>query len=179
MKSGKPVETDEEVAKLARTSPDTVRKVERIKEKASSEELNALRNDEDGISINSVYQKYYGKKEKTKPSPAPAKESDSSTAPDQQSPKIQKTMLEQNSPASQGTPKIDPIDFGTASTVAVVESIKPSSPELEEKVDGMCKYFRNTIAYCRLKEDRLYVRHRLNKLVKEIEAIWETITPQE
>ena len=62
LKSGKGVDAGEEVAKLAGASPDTVRKVERILEKADeveiAEAINALRNGDAGISISSVYQRY-------------------------------------------------------------------------------------------------------------------------
>jgi len=92
----------------------------------------------------------------------------------------QGTESKQNAPTPEDNPNNEaPFVFDAPSSDAVLEAVKPSSPDLEEKVDGMCEYFRNKLAYCRQKEDRLYIRYRLNELVKEIEAIWETITPQE
>jgi len=62
LKSDKPVVTREEIAKLAKTSPDTVWKVEKIYERRSeakvAEAINALRRGDEGISINKVFQRY-------------------------------------------------------------------------------------------------------------------------
>jgi len=91
---GKGINTNKEVAKRADVSHDTVRKVERILEKAGNKEvaeaINALRRDDTGFSIDGVYQQYCGNREssskkktsdKTKPAPStptPAEESETS-----------------------------------------------------------------------------------------------------
>jgi hypothetical protein len=49
LNSTNPVHTRDEVAKLAQTSPDTVRKVDEILQKASEVEIDALRCDEASI----------------------------------------------------------------------------------------------------------------------------------
>jgi len=62
LKSGEGVDAGAELAKLAGVSPDTVRKVERILEKAHCKEvakaIDALRNGDADISISSVFKKY-------------------------------------------------------------------------------------------------------------------------
>ena len=68
LKSGEGIEVGKELAKLVGVSPDTVRKVERILEKASPEEKDALRNGDAGISINSVYRKHCAEKKSVPPS---------------------------------------------------------------------------------------------------------------
>jgi len=58
LNSSKGVVVVEEIAKLAKTSPDTVKKVKKILEKESvpkiAKAINALRRDDDGVSIHSV-----------------------------------------------------------------------------------------------------------------------------
>ena len=63
-KSAKPIDTREELAKLAGVSHDTIHKVEKIKEKASEEAKQALRRGE--MSINQVYSGIVASENETK-----------------------------------------------------------------------------------------------------------------
>jgi len=175
---GKGINSNEEVAKRADVSHDTVRKVERILEKAGKKEvaeaIDALRRGDEGVSIDGVYQQFCGKKKaKKKPvpsPPAPAKESDSEPVSDPPSKK--KATSEPNTRTPQETAAV--VALSEQATTAPF-TIKPSLPGLERDVDEMCFYFRDKIARCRQKEDRLYVLHRLQEFVKKIEAEWDKI----
>ena len=76
LNSGEGVEVDVELAKIAKTSPDTVRKVRRIKEKEKdieiAKDIAALRNSDPRVSIHRVFVtctcKKRGKSEPIKPS---------------------------------------------------------------------------------------------------------------
>ena len=72
---GKGIEANEEVAKLAKSSAETVRKVEKILEQAGKAKvkkaINALRKDEKGFSIDSVYKQYCVKKREEQSSSIP------------------------------------------------------------------------------------------------------------
>ena len=63
-KVNKPVDTYETLAKLAKTSPNTVRKVETILQEASKARLDALRKDDGSVSISGVYKELQELKEK-------------------------------------------------------------------------------------------------------------------
>jgi len=67
LRSAEPIEAVKEVAKLAGTSPDTVKKVEKILAKSAvaavAAAIDALRRGEPGISINGVFQDYCVPKE--------------------------------------------------------------------------------------------------------------------
>ena len=156
---------DKELAKLANTSPDTVHKVAKILAKATSEELNALRNDEDGFTIYGVYKNYYGKEKRVQPPPAPAKKSDPPSMKETATSKPS-TLTQQDTSAAMA-----PLEHATPTPF----TIEPSLPGLERDVDEMCFYFRDKIARCRQKEDRLYVLHRLQEFVEKIEAEWDKI----
>ena len=73
------VDTNEEIGKLSNTSRETVRRVKIILEKASPEEIDLLRKDE--LSINSVFQKYDGKEQSSKPAPKVKKNSGNGPTP--------------------------------------------------------------------------------------------------
>ena len=95
----KPTDTNKELAKLANTSYETVRKVKKIIKKASPKEIIALRREEH--SINSVYQKYFGKKEGTESAPEAEENPDRASMLDQSSGEIP----EQNRPKPQDEAK--------------------------------------------------------------------------
>ena len=198
LKSRKPVETDDEIAKLAKTSADTVWKVEKILPKMKIEELNALRNDEDGISINSVFQKYYGKekgkdkkeekkeknenekknkKEKQEPVTSPPASSEASDDdPLFDLPSEQKeTTPEPATP--QNTKKVATPTVST-SRKASVEKVAPSSSDLEREMNKTISNFRREISHHH-HEDRPYVLRRLQEFVEIMEEEWDNITPQE
>jgi hypothetical protein len=72
LNSGKGLVVDDELAKLADTSPDTVAKVVKILAKADdpkvAKSINALRNGDDGFSIHGVHERYCRRKKIVPPS---------------------------------------------------------------------------------------------------------------
>ena len=175
MKSRKPVETDEEVAKLAQTSADTVRKVEKIIVKASGDELNALRNDEDGISINSVYQKYYGKEKPAPTPPASTKESDSE--PFDFPNDTQKAKPNTRTPQETAV-VMTLLEHAATIPLAMEETIKPSSPDLEYEMNTVLFDIRYKVVHWREKSDRAYIFQRLREGLAKMEAEGDKIAIQ-
>jgi hypothetical protein len=179
---GKGINTNEEVAKRADVSHDTVRKVERILEKAGKKEvveaINALRRGDEGFSIDGVYQKYCAKKEKktdekkkpAKSPPAPTQKSESKPVPNP--PKSKKeSILKQDNSTPEDNPKDDtPFDFGTPSPVTVVENIKPSSKELESDMYGTLCGLRSLLSSWRGEDDRTYIFYKIKEWVVEMET---------
>ena len=69
-----------------------------------------------------------------------------------------------------------PFGFETTPPVAIAESIKPSSPELEREMHKTIYDFRKQLSHHR-QEDRPYVLHRLKEFLEILEEEWGKITP--
>jgi len=173
LKLGKGINTNEEVAKRADVSHDTVRKVERILEKAGKKEvveaINALRRGDEGFSIDGVYQKYCAKKKPAKSPPAPTPKSESK--PVLNPPKSKKeSILKQDNSTPQDIPKVEPFDSDTPSPIAVEESIKPPSLDLKLKVESAVSYIKDHIvSVWQEKDDHTYIVHRIREYLKTVE----------
>jgi len=168
---GKGIETNEVIAKLAGVkSPETVRKVEKILPKASAEELNALRRDEDGISIHSVYQKYYGEeKSRSKKEPAPV----SKTAID--SPSVRN---KQDNGKTKATPK--QADASPLKNVTEPRTLPMESVELPPTLKEQFKHPFEELD--RLWETKTRLKHRValfKMAVDWTEARRNEVTPPE
>jgi len=161
---GKGINTNKEVAKRADVSHDTVRKVERILDKADEKEvveaINALRRGDEGVSIDGVYKQYCVKTKKAKPSssslppPAPQEESDSAPVCNQQIEGILGTT-----PGQVVGQSIE----HEPETILPLESNEEQSRSLEEQIAEYIALLDEFVAERSLPEERVLVRERIRE----------------
>lgn len=80
-KSAEPVDTRNEIAKMANVSPDTVSKVEKIMEHADEKTKESLRRGDKGVSINSAFNKTKSRNDSVTPKSLPKEGKDSTEKP--------------------------------------------------------------------------------------------------
>ena len=170
---GKGINSNEEVAKRADVSHDTVRKVERILEKMGKKEvaeaIKALRRGDTGVSIDSVYQQYCGtkkssstdgtngKKKSAPPFPAPTEvlgDEPLFNPPKQED----EAALRQNSPIPKVSPKVS--SPGAVSPFDKAKEGLELSPGLEHEVNETL-HSLTTIAkrHSKQNDDLTYIRN--------------------
>ena len=184
MNSGKGIVVDEELAKLAKTSPDSVGKVIRILAKSNepgvAEAINALRNDEDGVSIHSVYQKYCGKPKPAPSTTAPKNESAGDPVPKQPDPAPQDNSAGVRLNLAKGIVGDNEegalSDLKTTYPVAMEKNIRRASRELRDRIGRLYSHVRGQIELCSCEGDCLYFINGLEELLKKVRAKLDEIT---
>jgi len=146
LNSGEGLDTGKEIAKLAKTSSDTVRKVERILEKASPEDVDALRRGDTGMSIEKVYQKYNGKKVPDTPIPIASEEPTNDILPNSQN-------EDETKPTPEETETLQTED--TVDTNLPPEVCEGQPQTFEDELDGHISGLNNTIVNGNTEENRV------------------------
>ena len=118
------VDTDKELAKLACTNHEMVRRVKRILEKATDADKEAL--EKEDVKINKIYKKYFPSSKKTKGEALPIAEFDNDVPPEL--PDTEGTEL----PVIPSPPPM----VQTAYTPALAKRIRRSLDNLEKIVEG-------------------------------------------
>ena len=164
LNSEKGIVVDDELAKLAKTSSDTVGKVRKIlanaKNAGVTKAITALRRGDAHISIHSVYKQYCVKAKKAKPSssslppPAPQEESDSAPVCNQQIEGILGTT-----PGQVVGQSIE----HEPETILPLESNEEQSRSLEEQIAEYIALLDEFVAERSLPEERVLVRERIRE----------------
>ena len=158
LNSEKGIVVVEELAKLAKTSSDTVGKVMKILANANkagaAKAITALRRGDAHISIHNVYEKFCGKKRDAKSSSTLPKEPDRNSPPDSPSNDGRKTAPEQ---------VVDqPIEH-EPETILPLESNEEQSRSLEEQIDEYIALLDEFVAERSLPEERVRIRERIRE----------------
>ena len=158
LNSEKGIVVVEELAKLAKTSSDTVGKVMKILANANkagaAKAITALRRGDAHISIHNVYEKFCGKKRDAKSSSTLPKEPDRNSPPDSPSNDGRKTSPEQ---------VVEPSIEHEPETILPLEADEEQSRNLEEQIDEYIALLDEFVAERSLPEERVRIRNRVRE----------------